>query len=73
VNPSPGQPPIVRSNVGDARRTAFDPLVAALAQLVRDRWERERAPLDNVVAMRAHQSKGASVIKLAGPERELAG
>jgi hypothetical protein len=40
--------------------SAFDPLVAALAQLVRDRWEREGTS-HNVVAFRARQSEGASM------------
>jgi hypothetical protein len=37
-------------------------LIAALVQLVRDRWEREGGAPDNVVAFRGRPSKGASVL-----------
>lgn len=33
---------IVREVIGAAQNDAMDPIVVALAQLVRDRWENER-------------------------------
>ncbi len=49
------------SEAADAPRTLFDPLTAALGQLVRDRYAAEQAALEKVVALRPHQSKGRTV------------
>ena len=50
----------------------FDPVIAALAQLVRDRWAAEGLGDQKVVALRPHQSEGATVTKRRRRQRDLA-
>jgi len=51
----------------------FDPVIAALAQLVRDRWTAEGLGDNKVVALRPRKSEGARVTKRRRRQGDLAG